>query len=46
MIYQYAKRPQAAYRELAAAGVIVMLVMVLVLNSFAVWLRDRFEHRW
>jgi phosphate transport system permease protein len=46
MIYQYANRPQEAFRELAAAGVLVMLILVLGLNSVAVWLRDRFEHRW
>jgi phosphate transport system permease protein len=46
MIYQYANRPQAAFRELAAAGVIVMLVLVLAMNAFAVWLRDHFERRW
>jgi phosphate transport system permease protein len=46
MIYQYSNRPQAAFRELAASGVIVMLALVLMLNSFAVWLRDRVERRW
>ncbi|MEX1005839.1 MAG: phosphate ABC transporter permease PstA [Acidimicrobiia bacterium] len=46
MIYQYSNRPQEEFRILAAAGVIVMLILVLALNSFAVWLRDRFERRW
>lgn len=46
MIYQYANRPQDEFRILAAAGVIVMLVLVLLMNSFAVWLRDRFERTW
>lgn len=46
MIYQYSNRPQEEFRILAAAGVIVMLILVLVMNSFAVWLRDRFERRW
>lgn len=43
MIFQYASRPQAEFRLLAAAGVIVMLGLVLVMNSFAVWLRNRYE---
>ncbi|HUG32084.1 MAG TPA: phosphate ABC transporter permease PstA [Acidimicrobiia bacterium] len=46
MIYQYSNRPQEEFRVLAAAGVIVMLVLVLVMNSLAVWLRDRFERSW
>lgn len=46
MIYQYSNRPQEEFRILAAAGVIVMLILVLLMNSFAVWLRDRFERRW
>lgn len=45
-IFQYASRPQQEFRELAAAGIIVMLGLVLVMNSFAVWLRNRFEQRW
>lgn len=43
MIYQYATRPQASFRLLAFAGVIVMLVLVLFMNSFAIWLRNRYE---
>ncbi len=46
MIYQYSNRPQQEFRILAAAGVIVMLVVVLMMNSLAVWLRDRFERSW
>lgn len=43
MIFQYASRPQAEFRLLAAAGVIVMLALVLAMNSVAVWLRNRYE---
>ncbi len=46
MIYNYSQRPQEEFRILAAAGVIVMLALVLALNAFAVWLRDRHEQRW
>jgi phosphate transport system permease protein len=31
---------------LAAAGVVIMLVVLLLLNSFAVWLRNRYEQQW
>lgn len=43
MIYQYFNRPQEEFKVLAAAGVIVMLVIVLAMNSVAVWLRHRYE---
>lgn len=45
-IYDWASRPQEDFQILAAAGVLIMLAMVLVMNSFAVWLRNRFEQRW
>ena len=46
LIFEYAKQPQAEFRELAAAGVIVMLIVLLAMNSFAVWLRNRYEQSW
>jgi phosphate transport system permease protein len=46
MIYNYAGRPQEEFRVLAAAGVIVMLAVLLVVNSFAIWLRNRYERKW
>jgi len=46
LIYNYASRPQEEFRVLAAAGVIVMLVLLLAMNSFAVWLRNRYEQNW
>jgi len=42
-IFAYAKRPQVEFQELAAAGVLVMMVLVLVMNSVAIWLRNRYE---
>ena len=45
-IFQYATRPQDEFRILAAAGIVVMLLVLLVMNSFAVWLRNRYEQRW
>ena len=46
LIYNYALRPQDEFRILAAAGVVIMLVVLLLLNSFAVWLRNRYERQW
>jgi phosphate transport system permease protein len=45
-IYQYAVRPQEEFQTLAAAGIIVMLAVLLMMNSFAIWLRNRYEQRW
>jgi len=45
-IFQYAARPQEEVRELAAAGIILMLGVLLLMNSFAIWLRNRYEQRW
>ncbi len=45
-IYEYAKRPQEEFRVAAAAGVIVILGVILLINSVAIWLRNRFERTW
>jgi phosphate transport system permease protein len=45
-IFNYALRPQEEFQALAAAGIIVMLAVLLVMNSFAIWLRNRYEQRW
>jgi phosphate transport system permease protein len=46
LIFEEAKQPQAELRELAAAGIIVMLAVLLLMNSFAIWLRNRYEQKW
>lgn len=46
LIFNYALRPQDEFRVLAAAGVLVMLVVLLAMNSFAIWLRNRYEQQW
>jgi phosphate transport system permease protein len=40
-IYNWASRPQEAFTNLAAAGIIVLLVILLAMNSIAVYLRYR-----
>jgi phosphate transport system permease protein len=45
-IFNYVARPQDEYRVLAAAGIIILLVVLLVMNSFAIWLRNRYTQRW
>ncbi|GAB7388607.1 phosphate ABC transporter permease PstA [Bacillaceae bacterium] len=44
-IYNWTARPQAEFHELAAAGIIVLLAILLLMNAFAVWLRNKFQSR-
>lgn len=46
LIYNYAGRAQEEFQILAAAGVLLMLVILLAINSVAIWLRARFERTW
>jgi phosphate transport system permease protein len=46
LIYNYARRAQEGMPEVAAAGIIIMLAVLLLMNSFAIWLRNRFEQKW
>ena len=41
-IFQWAVRPQEEFRILAAAGIIVLLGVLLAMNSLAIWIRQRF----
>jgi phosphate transport system permease protein len=44
-IYNWISQPQDDFRGLAAAGIILLLIMLLSLNSFAIFLRDYFQRR-
>jgi len=45
-IYQWVARPQEDFRVLAASGIVVLLVILLTLNAFAIWIRNRYERKW
>jgi phosphate transport system permease protein len=45
-IYQWVAQPQQEFKVLAASGIIVLLGILLTLNAFAIWLRNRYERRW
>jgi phosphate transport system permease protein len=45
-IFNYALRPQDEFKVVAAAGVVLMLIVLLAMNSFAIWLRNRYEQQW
>jgi phosphate transport system permease protein len=45
-IYQWIARPQDEFRLLAAAGIIVLLAILLTMNALAIFLRNRYQRRW
>ena len=45
-IYLWASSPEAGFAEKTAAGILVLLVLLLLMNAFAIFLRKRFEIRW
>ena len=42
-VFNWMSRPQEAFLENAAAGIMVLLVLLLGMNGFAAWLRDRYQ---
>ena len=44
-IYEWARRPQQEFQDLAAAAIIVLLVLLLILNATAIYLRQRFAKK-
>jgi phosphate transport system permease protein len=45
-IYQWTARPQDEFRNIAAAAIIVLLIMLLTLNATAVLIRNRYSRRY
>jgi len=45
-IFNWVSRPQAEFHVLAAATIVMLLVMLLVMNGAAIWVRNRFGSRW
>ncbi len=44
-IFNWTSRPQADFTDLAAAGIIVLLAVLLSLNAFAILLRNKYQKR-
>lgn len=40
-IYQWSARPQGAYRNIAAAAIVSLLILLLLMNSTAIYTRDK-----
>jgi len=45
-IYSYLRLPQEEFKLLAAASIVVLLGILLVLNSFAIFIRNRYRRTW
>ena len=48
-IYDWISRPSNDindYAPLAAAGILVLMILLLAMNSVAIWLRNRYEQKW
>lgn len=45
-IFDWAKRPQEAFQNVASAGIIVLMIFLLLMNSIAVFIRNKFQKRY
>jgi phosphate transport system permease protein len=45
-IFNNVSEPEAIFRDLAAATIIVLLLILMVMNSAAIYLRNRYETKW
>jgi phosphate transport system permease protein len=45
-IFNWISRPQEEFKLLAAGAIIVLLAILLTMNAFAIWLRNRYQKRW
>jgi phosphate transport system permease protein len=45
-IFDWISRPQPEFKLLAAAGILVLLTLLLSMNAVAIWLRNRYEQKW
>jgi phosphate transport system permease protein len=46
IVYDWARKPQAEFRELTSAAIIVLLVVTLFANAVAILLRNRYAREW
>ncbi|SDC09813.1 phosphate transport system permease protein [Paenibacillus sp. UNCCL117] len=44
-IFNWASQPQAEFQNVAAAGIILLLIMLLSMNAFAIYLRNKYQKK-
>jgi phosphate transport system permease protein len=45
-LFSWVSRPQSEFQQTAAAGIILLLTVLLLMNAVAIYLRNRFERKW
>jgi phosphate transport system permease protein len=45
-IFSWISDPRDEYKVLAAAGIIVLMAILVAMNAVAIWLRNRYERKW
>lgn len=45
-IFSWISQPNEDFQAKAAAAIVVLLVMLIMLNGVAIWLRNRYQRRW
>jgi len=45
-IFGWVSDPRPEYKALAAAGIIVLMAILLAMNGVAIWLRNKYEKKW
>jgi phosphate transport system permease protein len=45
-IFNWTTRPQEEFKLLAAAAILVLLGLLLTMNAFAIWIRNRYQQKW
>lgn len=46
VIFSYARLGGEDWRAVTAAAALTLLVLVLLMNAFAIWMRNRYERKW
>lgn len=45
-IFDWTKRPQVEFHDVAAAGIIVLMGLLIIMNSIAVFIRNKYQNRY
>ncbi len=45
-IFNWISQPQEEFHQLAAAGIVLLLVLLMCMNGIAIYLRNRYENKW
>lgn len=45
-IFNWISQSRAEFVSLAAAAIVILMVILLAMNSLAIWLRNHYSHRW